>query len=340
MQKLGNLGFQYLGNSLVQAAGDSVSAYFTDLRDSCLVHTNVRMFGVGWDVKYVKDPKPEGQLIVIASIVAGATLDHRRAEMIVYQLLHSQAQIFCIQVQATFQNGTFRATVEYCDVAAAHAAATRFTDTVIEVCPHPICYSVKFLALRFQKSIQLNAIPLSTDCLVPSSGSSVRDGVFLDRDPDGRRYALGGTLDLDQVVGVSPAQPTPLSPYTWGSPSFRAFRSPYPVHPPSQLPRYPRPSPSMGHEHESNSSREAADNPSQHRNMSGHSRLDFRRQGASRFGRGPYHGIPTHHNHVDIHRIQEGTDVRTTASPYVQSSRSDASLNYHLDHASKHSEQG
>ena len=150
MQKLGNLGFQYLGNSLVRAAGDSVSAYFTDIRDSCLVHTNVRMFGVGWDVKYVQDPKPEGQLIVIASVVAGTELDHRRAETIVYQLLHSQAQIFCIQVQATFRDGAFKATVEYCDVAAAQAAATRFTDTIIEVCPRLIrCSIVEFLNLRF-----------------------------------------------------------------------------------------------------------------------------------------------------------------------------------------------
>lgn len=152
LQKLGNLGFQYLGNDLVRAAGDSVSAYFTDLRDSCLVHTNVRMFGVGWDVKYVKDSKPEGQLIVIASIMAGTELDYRRAEMIVYQLLHSQAQIFCIQVQATFRDGNFRATVEYCDVAAANAAVIKFTDTVIEVCPRPICCSVfEFLNLRPRK---------------------------------------------------------------------------------------------------------------------------------------------------------------------------------------------
>lgn len=152
LQKLGNLGFQYLGNDLVRAAGDSVSAYFTDLRDSCLVHTNVRMFGVGCDVKYVKDPKPEGQLIVIASIMAGTELDYRRAEMIVYQLLHSQAQIFCIQVQATFRDGNFRATVEYCDVAAANAAVIKFTDTVIEVCPRPICCSVfEFLNLRPRK---------------------------------------------------------------------------------------------------------------------------------------------------------------------------------------------
>ena len=150
MQKLGNLGFQYLGNTLIRAAGDSVSAYFTDLRDSCLVHTNVRMFGVGWDVKYAQDPKPEGQLIVIASVVAGTELDHGRAETIVYQLLQSQAQIFCIQVQTTFQDGTFKATVEYCDVVAAHAAAMRFTDTIIEVCPRLIPRSiVEFSNLRF-----------------------------------------------------------------------------------------------------------------------------------------------------------------------------------------------
>ena len=148
VQKLGNLGFQYLGNRHVSPAGDSVSTYFTDIRDSCLVYTNAHLFGVDWDVRYmagmtVSDTlgggylSPEGQLTVTASIVPGAELEGRRAEAIVYQLLHSQAQIFCILEHTSFQSGTFKSTVEYCDVAAACAAAMRFADAVVEACSHP-----------------------------------------------------------------------------------------------------------------------------------------------------------------------------------------------------------
>ena len=147
LQKLGNLGFHYLGSKHVRAAGNSVSAYFTDIRDSCLVHTNAHLFGVDWDVRYMASTAAsdtrhggrftsgEGQLTVVASIVAGADLEDRRAEAILYQLLHSQAQIFCILEESSFQEGTYKSTVEYCDVTAAYASAARFTDVVIEVCP-------------------------------------------------------------------------------------------------------------------------------------------------------------------------------------------------------------
>lgn len=148
-QKLGNLGFHFLGNRHIHAAGDSVSAYFTDIRDSSLVYTNAHLFGVDWDVRYVagmtiSDTRrggrvsSEGQLTVVASIASSSGLDDHRAKAIVHQLLHSQAQIFCILEQSSFQSGTYRSTVEYCDVTAAYAAAARFTDAVIEVCPCPL----------------------------------------------------------------------------------------------------------------------------------------------------------------------------------------------------------
>lgn len=147
-QKLGNLGFQFLGNRHVQASGDSVSAYFTDIRDSCLVYTSAHLFGVDWDVRYVAgmtisdthrggDPSSEGQLAVVASITPSSELDGHRAEAIVHQLLHSQAQVFCILEQSSFQSGTYRSTVEYCDVTAAYAAAARLADAVVEVYPRP-----------------------------------------------------------------------------------------------------------------------------------------------------------------------------------------------------------
>lgn len=37
-----------------------------------------------------------------------------------------------------------------------------------------------------------------------------------------------------------------------------------------------------------------------------------RRQNASRVNRSPYYNVTSHHNHVDVNRIREGTDVRTT----------------------------
>lgn len=57
--------------------------------------------------------------------------------------------------------------------------------------------------------------------------------------------------------------------------------------------------------------------PSQHdltspRQMQGLARHDGRRQNAMRVNRSSYHNAAGHHNHVDVNRIREGIDVRTT----------------------------
>jgi hypothetical protein len=48
------------------------------------------------------------------------------------------------------------------------------------------------------------------------------------------------------------------------------------------------------------------------RPSSGYPRFDSRRQNAARVTRSPYHNSASHHNHVDIGRIRDGIDVRTT----------------------------
>lgn len=51
------------------------------------------------------------------------------------------------------------------------------------------------------------------------------------------------------------------------------------------------------------------------RAMPCYGRIDARRQNAARITRSPYHNAASHHNHVDISRIRDGIDVRTTVSP-------------------------
>ena len=50
------------------------------------------------------------------------------------------------------------------------------------------------------------------------------------------------------------------------------------------------------------------------RSMQHFGRPDSRRQNAMRVSRSPYHNAAGHHNHVDVNRIREGIDVRTTVS--------------------------
>jgi hypothetical protein len=70
-------------------------------------------------------------------------------------------------------------------------------------------------------------------------------------------------------------------------------------------------------------------------------RHDGRRQNAMRVNRSPYYSAAGHHNHVDVNRIREGIDVRTTVSykpgPHQTSL---ARLTNTLDHATEHPQQG
>lgn len=55
--------------------------------------------------------------------------------------------------------------------------------------------------------------------------------------------------------------------------------------------------------------------------MSGYGRPDARRQHAARVNRSPHHNATGHHNHVDIQRIREGIDVRTTVSQLLRAQK-------------------
>ena len=50
------------------------------------------------------------------------------------------------------------------------------------------------------------------------------------------------------------------------------------------------------------------------RSFPSYHRADGRRQNAMRIARAPYFNPAGHHNHVDVNRIREGIDVRTTVS--------------------------
>ncbi len=68
------------------------------------------------------------------------------------------------------------------------------------------------------------------------------------------------------------------------------------------------------------------------------SRLDGRRQNAMRVNRSPYFNNAGHHNHVDVNRIRDGIDVRTTVCPlyYLLILLSLT----RIDHAAEHPQQG
>lgn len=53
------------------------------------------------------------------------------------------------------------------------------------------------------------------------------------------------------------------------------------------------------------------------RAVQSYGRFDSRRQNAMRVNRSPYYNNAGHHNHVDVNRIRDGIDVRTTVCHLV-----------------------
>ena len=82
------------------------------------------------------------------------------------------------------------------------------------------------------------------------------------------------------------------------------------------------------------------DDYAQPRTMPGLSRPDSRRQHAARVSRSSFYSMATHHNHVDVVRIREGIDVRTTVSPRPPNLPCETPILTGPDNASKHPQQG
>jgi len=74
------------------------------------------------------------------------------------------------------------------------------------------------------------------------------------------------------------------------------------------------------------------------RSIQAYGRGDTRRHNAMRVSRSPYYNAAGHHNHVDVTRIREGIDVRTTVS-IIHLSFTYRKLTL-PDHATQHPQQG
>lgn len=106
-------------------------------------------------------------------------------------------------------------------------------------------------------------------------------------------FTPGMPYMVDRFVPTNHASPmAPMTPMAPMSPPYPVVGSLY------QTP----PSPALTAQHSFSPSRSS----------SGFGRPDARRQNASRVNRSPYHNAAGHHNHVDVSRIREGIDVRTT----------------------------
>ncbi|UKZ78098.1 hypothetical protein TrVFT333_005832 [Trichoderma virens FT-333] len=322
---LGKDGNPTYGARNFKAHSSGVFVYFTDIRDACASQTKLHQADKEWKVTFANPTRVAqsqgnhmemgqsavglshtGQVLIFAVVPPGAVMDPVQVMGVAHRFLQSHGRLFAFVRQSTFPNGSFRAVVEFCDTTAAFP--------VIQVCSGGIS----------TEGIQLFASAYNVDALSAAGLAEVVEEMALSKradDPDQRFGSVSsnssqagqGDPHYNAPIAMYPFMLqtpfTPAVPYMLdsflpaaqtgsGSP-LASFTPQYPVF--GTLYQTP-PSPALT----------TQNNYSPSRAFSGAERADARRQNAMRISRSTYHNTTTHHNHVDINRIRDGIDVRTT----------------------------
>ncbi|XP_044718024.1 RNA recognition motif domain-containing protein [Hirsutella rhossiliensis] len=286
------------GSRFLNTFNGHVFAHFVDIRDACSTLASISLAERGWKVDYANPAQmPQeaicremiacnsGRVLVFANAPQCTTpLDVIQAMDMVQGLLQSHGRLFAFVRRSAFPNGSFKAVAEFCDVSAVVRAVSSFNNFVT---PEGIHLAV--------------SLYMPDSAAVPGLAGAMH-GLRIGKVVDDQ-HQQGSTASA--TPRPAPAQPPftmyPLmfqSPFGPGMPymldSYLPAASQGPITPIAPVsPSYPlnyspsRPLPSFG-------------------------RSEARRQNAMRISRSSYHGVASHHNHVDIHRIRDGIDVRTT----------------------------
>ncbi|KYK54535.1 meiosis protein MEI2 [Drechmeria coniospora] len=325
LQEVEGPGEPPYGTRIFDALHGHVHIYFTDIRDACATYSKIRLAEKGWKVEYadssrVSEPDvvagtetvitQAGQIILLAAVPQGVSMDALQAMQTVQRLLASYGRLFAFIKRSTFPNGSFRAIVEFCDVSCIILAVSNcnnlFTPEGIHIivsthgpdiaAMSTLADAVQTLSLgkagdgndQHLASVSAPATirPLAAPDIRAHSQFAMYPLVF--QSP----FATGMPYTLDSFLSANTHTHGQITPVPQISPSYPVigplFHSP--------------PSPALTAHHGYSPSRQLA----------GFGKPDTRRQNAMRISRSSYHNVASHHNHVDINRIRDGIDVRTT----------------------------
>ncbi|KAK0718388.1 RNA recognition motif 2-domain-containing protein [Lasiosphaeria miniovina] len=331
ISKLERCGSQCQGKCRHVPVTTGVYIRLTNIRDARTIYENVQLGGPDWRAKYIHPAEfyqvvnpgaqyeavSEGQVYVMALPDRGINLSASQIESIVHGFLQSEGDIFAFQPQADAIDVAFRALVEFSDVDVAISIASKFNGIslngiqVLLTLYHPDTTTVApdplatYASSRNQiqdiadmiKGMSVSKTPQPVNALatagrhgqsplalhVPQQQIAMYPVVYHSQLPGPVRYMVDHTPTRSQ--SMTPM--TPLTPMSGSVPIMGPIYTP-PATPMTLHSDYTSP-----------------------RNMQVYGRQD-RRQNAMRVNRAPYYNAAGHHNHVDVKRIQDGIDVRTT----------------------------
>ncbi|KAI5864582.1 RNA recognition motif 2-domain-containing protein [Durotheca rogersii] len=331
LNELQQAGFPFKGSKEIYECGEQMFIHFSNIRDACTVSSNLAMGGRDWIVRSVTPREfsqvvepgvglvtaHEGQLYLsVFAHAANAITDPQQLEAFLKDILQSEGDLFALQTREGVQGSLMSAVVEYCDNEMSLRAVSRFNGVVVN--------GLQMCIVIYRPDIQpmLNAAPGAvTGPARPMASESDLVGGF-------QRMSLSRPQSVVSSTSNSLLHTQVRSPVSADGfqlqPSYGMMPVLYHGLPVSssyvfdQLPS------------RSNSTVASAGNYSLASPMASQQgpylptdlvtprqfqqcgRPDGRRQNAMRVARSPYYNAANHHNHVDVGRIREGIDVRTT----------------------------
>ncbi|KAL2262379.1 hypothetical protein VTK26DRAFT_1512 [Humicola hyalothermophila] len=324
-QKLEQLGLPFRSNRNIIEKEGKVYLHFSNIREARTAHDNAKFESADWCSEYLAtfqfnqfESIYEGQ-VQITALGQGANFVSARAETVVRAFLEAQGEVFAFQRQTELNDNIFRALVEFSDADISNSIVQKFngmtvggiqlilaprqqgaSTTMLEPLEnhHHIQSHAHSVAGMFQnmgatRTPQL-ANPLaasnrlvhpSADFHAPQQIAMYPPVIYQGLPPAApNRFMLNQTPTRSQSVGTVSS----LSPMTAGMPLMAPVYTP-PATPMALQGGFTSP-----------------------RSIQPYGRFDNRRQNAMRVNRSPYYNATSHHNHVDVNRIRDGIDVRTT----------------------------
>ncbi|KAI0200701.1 RNA recognition motif 2-domain-containing protein [Astrocystis sublimbata] len=306
--------------------GDKVFVRFVNIRDSCATYSNLTLTSNrGWYVNYITQREftqavepgcgrttvHEGQVYLsVFATQATILVDRQRLEMILQRLLQEEGDLFAFKPELTAgaEGSLFSAIAEYCDNNASLKAVARFHNTIFEGGFH-LCITL------YRPDV--SSIP-ENDGISPARTSTAGSDIVQDfqRLNISRSHSAVPALNSSNALLSTPVR----SPGLQMHPTYGMLPILYHGIPMTTPPYVFDNLPSRPHATAFSStgypflSPVAPRSPYVPRDMMvprSYQGLG-RRQNASRVSRSPYFQQTNSHNHVDVNRIREGTDVRTT----------------------------
>ncbi|KAL2164061.1 hypothetical protein VTH06DRAFT_3275 [Thermothelomyces fergusii] len=327
LAQLQRFGLPLLGKRHAVASEGRVFLYLPNVRDACNALENVQLGSPNWCAKFIvaaefykvcsssvqASPICDGK-VHITAYDQGVNFGPVHIESVVQTFLDTQGEVFALLSQSVVNNHTFRGVVEFSDADVAISVVNKFHRTtlggvhlILTIC-RPDEAGQMFLPLENnsrQPDASRGEMSLSEGPQQPpglmSSGRFIHptSGIHGPRQfamypvvcnsvqPPGTHQFM---LDQTPTRGQGISHLAPTTPISGGFPMMAPLFNTTPPSTPMAI-------------------RSEFTSP---RSIQPYARLDSRRHGAMRANRSHYLNNAGHHNHVDVNRIRDGVDVRTT----------------------------